>query len=158
MVITERGSKLRISREELLNALVYPGMEGVRLGLVDAIGSDTDAIEKAADLAHVSGYDLVDVNTEVFRIFSQKLARILEPLFDLEADQGRSVLAGLMAPSRVPANTGDASQPLLGSAGLGMVRNLFLPSGEEQLRRAVPPDFPMEIDKPRIYYLYVGPY
>lgn len=157
MVISERGSKLRLSREELLNALIYPGMQGVRLGLVDAIGSETDAIEKAADLAHISGYDLVDINTEVFRIFNEKLARILKPLFDLEADQGRSVLAGLMAPSSVPRDTGDASQPLLGPMGLGMLRNLFLPSGAEQLRQAVPPDFPLEIDKPRIYYLYVGP-
>ena len=155
MVITERGDKLRLSREELLDAQIFPGIEGVRVGLVDAIGGDTDAIEKAADLAGISNYDLVDVNTEVFRILNQKLARILEPLFDLTGSQpGVGDVRSLMAP---PAGTGDAGQFPDGSTSISALRRLFLPSGVRQLQQEAPPGVPLEVETPRIYYLYVGP-
>ena len=157
IVVTERGDKLQMSREELLNALIYPGMEAVRLGLVDAIGSDTDAVDKAAELAGISDYDLVDVNTEVFRIFNEKLARILKPLFDLQGGEGQSIVAGLVNPVQPSRGSGDLPQTLFGHRGLGLLRNMYLPSGTDQIREALPPDFPLEIDKPRIYYLYVGP-
>ena len=51
MVIGERGDKLRISREELIEGRIYAGMVAVRLGLADEIGGDSDAIRKAAELA-----------------------------------------------------------------------------------------------------------
>ena len=73
MVVSQRGDKLRISPDEIAQAKIYPGIEAVRLGLVDAIGGETEAIEKAASLAGISSYDLVDVNVEVFRIFSKKI-------------------------------------------------------------------------------------
>ena len=155
MVITERGDKLRLSREELLDAQIFPGIEGVRVGLVDAIGGDTDAIEKAADLAGISNYDLVDVNTEVFRILNQKLARILEPLFDLTGSQpGVGDVRSLMAP---PTGTGDAGQFPDGGTSISALRRLFLPSGVRQLQQEAPPGVPLEVETPRIYYLYVGP-
>ena len=62
IVISERGDRLRISRAELVEARLYSGVDAVRLGLVDEIGSDSDAIQKAADLAGISNYGLVDVN------------------------------------------------------------------------------------------------
>ena len=155
MVITERGDKLRLSREELLDAQIFPGIEGVRVGLVDAIGGNTDAIEKAADLAGISNYDLVDVNTEVFRILNQKLARILEPLFDLTGSQpGVGDVRSLMAP---PTGTGDAGQFPDGGTSISALRRLFLPSGVRQLQQEAPPGVPLEVETPRIYYLYVGP-
>ena len=155
MVITERGDKLRLSREELLDAQIFPGIEGVRVGLVDAIGGDTDAIEKAADLAGISNYDLVDVNTEVFRILNQKLARILEPLFDLTGSQpGVGDVRSLMAP---PTGTGDTGQFPDGGTSISALRRLFLPSGVRQLQQEAPPGVPLEVETPRIYYLYVGP-
>ena len=155
IVITERGDKLRMSREELMQAQIFPGIEAVRLGLVDAIGGDTDAIGKAADLAGISDYEFVDVNTEVFREFNQNLARILKPLFDLTGSQpGIGDIRSLMAP---PSGTGDAGQFPGGGTSISALRRLFLPSGVRQLQQDAPPGFPMEIDKPRIYYLYVGP-
>ena len=33
---------------------------------MDEIGGDTQAIQKAADLAGISNYEMVDVNVEVF--------------------------------------------------------------------------------------------
>ena len=56
-VATERGDRLNISREELLKARIYNGSEALSLGLIDAIGSDSEAIEKAASLAGISNYD-----------------------------------------------------------------------------------------------------
>ena len=93
VVVTHRGDKLRISPEELVEANVYTGMEAVRMGLVDAIGDDTDAIRKAADLADIKNYSLVDVNVEVFRIFNQKFRRVIDPL--LETGQEDLALSGM---------------------------------------------------------------
>ena len=157
IVLTERGERLRMSREELLEAQIYPGVEGVRLGLVDAIGSDRDAVEKVAELAGISDYDLVDVNTEVFRIFNQRLARIIEPLLFASNGDGRSLLAGLIGPTQPPRGTGDVPQTLFGPSGLGLLRSLYLPDGTDEIREALPPDYPLQIDQPGIYYLYVGP-
>ena len=79
-VVSERGERLRVSGAELSEARLYPGMEAVRLGIIDAIGTDTDAIEKAAELAGISGYELVDINEKVLREFVEKFVRIFGPL------------------------------------------------------------------------------
>ena len=156
MVLTERGDQLQISLEELMEGKIYAGVEGVRLGLVDAIGGSTDAIEKAASLANVSGYDLVDVNTEVSIIFNQKLERINEPLrragvLPLLAEQRLLVGDGLTAQESVDA------WGLAGLPELGALRLLPLPGGiGEDLQTALP-DFPLRINGPNVYYLYVGP-
>ena len=68
---------------------------------MDSVGGASEAIEKAASLAGVSSYDLVDVNTEVARIFSKKLRRIVEPLEGLDG-----VTINLTALS---SGTGDSS-------------------------------------------------
>ena len=155
MVLAERGDRLRISLEELTQARVYPGIEGVRLGLVDEIGGDTQGLEKAASLAGISRYDLVDVNTEVLRIFFEKLARILEPLpTDAGGQPSLADIAALIASSRA---TGDSSLPLNGVTSMNMLRRLSLTSGIDQIQEQVPPDFPLNISKPKTYYLYVGP-
>ena len=91
IVMAERGDKLTLTPQELSEARLYIGLEGVRLGLIDEIGDDTDAVEKAADLAGIANYDLVDVNVEVARIFAEKLRRAIEPLAD------RDDLAGALA-------------------------------------------------------------
>lgn len=64
-VLTQRRGRLKIDPAELTTGAVWVGMEGVKYGLVDALGSSTDAIEKAASLAHVSNYAVVDVNKEL---------------------------------------------------------------------------------------------
>ena len=71
-VVTERGDRLRMTRQELAEARLYLGLEAVPLGLVDAIGTEVDAIEKAADLAGVSRYGRVDVNEKVLRDLALK--------------------------------------------------------------------------------------
>ena len=61
VVLFHRGEKLKIGPEELTKAEVYTGLEGLRYGLIDAIGSHFEAVEKVAELAGVSHYQVVDI-------------------------------------------------------------------------------------------------
>lgn len=65
MVISQRGERLRLAKEELAQGRVYIGLEAVRNGLVDAIGTDLDAIRGAAAHARLRSYRVVDVNEAV---------------------------------------------------------------------------------------------
>jgi protease-4 len=156
LVISQRGDKFKLGfgREELMQARIYAGVEAWRLGLVDDIGDDFDGIEKAARLAGISDYELVDVNIEVFRSFAQKFRRIFE------ASEGSGVLSGegdirtLMALSR---GNGEPSHPLDTVANMHMLRRLFLPSGIGETQKDSLPGFPLKVTMPNLYYLYVGP-
>ncbi len=77
-VISQRGDKLQMSRQELAEGRLYLGLEAVEFGLVDAIGTDMDAIERAADLASIAHYELVDINEMVLRECNRKVRRILD--------------------------------------------------------------------------------
>ena len=153
IVIGERGDRLRISRDELLEARLYPGVEAVRLGLADEIGGDTDAIRKAADLAGISNYSLVDVNLEVQVDLVRQLRRILEPL----DSEGESDPADAIRLLTTDLESGD---PVLDAGGgvseLQALRRLLL-SGRLDAGQEDPlPEFPLGIGHPNIYYLYVG--
>ena len=106
MVVEERGDKLKISPEALADGRLYSGMEAVRLGLADEIGSDSHAYAKAAELAGISNYDLLNVNVEVNRLFIQDLRRIYSSGGDVEtplteADtQLLTILANRQSPQR----------------------------------------------------------
>jgi protease IV len=156
MVIMERGDKLKITPEKLLEGRLYPGMEAVRLGLVDDIGDDVAAIEKAASLAGVSNYDLLDVNVEVDRIFVQKVRRVFESSSGEEGQQ--SVIDLLARGSRLESIPGD-SPPALesldsGDAAINLERLREFPLAGTQEDPL--PGFPLEISKPNIYYIYAG--
>jgi len=56
-----RGDRLQAGPEVVLSGQLWPGSEALRLGLIDAIGTQTNAVEKAAALAHVGRYTLADV-------------------------------------------------------------------------------------------------
>ncbi len=64
-VMFQRGDRLKISKEELSKAGVYNGIEGVRYGLIDEIGSSFDAMQKAAELAGLRNYGIIDINEEL---------------------------------------------------------------------------------------------
>ena len=96
IVVTQRGDRLRISREVLSEAQLYLGSDAVRLGLADAIGSDNDAIKKAASLAGISGYRLIDVNAKVDRLRIERNRRIIASLLtDEEQEDSISKLKAL---------------------------------------------------------------
>ena len=124
MVIRERGDKLRVTEEQLTEGRLYAGIEAVRLGLADELGGDSDAMDKAAELAGISNYGTVDVNAEVLREIIQRTRRIFRA-------EHEPTVPGLndTLPSLVFDNI-DREDPL--------------------------PDFPLEINRPNIYYLYAG--
>ena len=153
MVVAERGDKLQITREELLEGRIYNGNEAVRLGLVDALGGDTEAIEKAASLARISSYDVVDVNVEVFRIFNQKLARIIEPLATEGAQPDLRRVRPIVGLS---SGTDQVSESLAGMSNLDMIRRLYLPSGLDHVEDELLEDLGLDIETPRVFYVYLG--
>lgn len=160
MVMLERGDKLTMSLGEVMSGLIYSGVEGVRLGLVDAIGGEPEAIEKAASLAGISSYGLLDINAEVSREFNQKLKRINEPL---EAAGARLAVVELRALASQLATTDDPSRLLrdlsrsAGLLGAEALRTLPPPGGIGEAAEDALPHIPWKITGPNVYYLYVGP-
>ena len=175
MTVRERGDRLKVSRTELAQGRLYAGMDAVRLGFADEIGSDAQAFEKAAELAGVANYELVNVNVEVNRLFVQDLRRIYPasgdpdtPLTEADArlldifvnrqspqspqsPPSDEVLSGLEDASQTaPANGTDAWVDL---AGLKRpLENGVLGVPPEQAF----PDLPVDFSRPRFYYLHVG--
>ena len=56
-----RGERLQIGPQRLLTGEIWLGTEALRMGLVDEVGSVSQSVEKAADLARVAGYRVVDL-------------------------------------------------------------------------------------------------
>ena len=157
-VVSERGDRLRISWDELIEARLYSGLDAVKLGLADEIGSDSDAIEKAAELAGISNYGFVDVNLEVQIEIIRELQRILEPLGDGDGTELADVVALL-------ATDGDGGDPFLeayreengqGLSGLDALQGFVIDRQLSTDQDDPLPDFPLGIGRPEFYYLYVG--
>jgi protease-4 len=64
-VISQRGARLKITDIDLSQGLAYSGRDSLNLGLIDAVGSQTEAIEKAAKLAGIANYQVVDLEAVV---------------------------------------------------------------------------------------------
>jgi ClpP class serine protease len=161
MVISERGDKLNITLEELTEGRLYAGVEAVKLGLADAIGDDTDAIEKAASLAGISNYELVDVNTEVDRLFVQKIRRIFA---SSESGRGELDLTDALAIISLSQDEGDSFSLLNrlnnqdGLTGTQDLRKHLVSGILSETQKDPLPGFPLDINRPNIYYIYAGQY
>jgi protease-4 len=79
-VISQRGARLKITAIDLSQGLAYSGRDSLNLGLIDTLGSQTEAIEKAAKLAGIAHYQIVDLEAVV----SNKYYSELEPLLSNE--------------------------------------------------------------------------
>ena len=173
MVVQERGDKLKITPEQVGEGKLYTGVEAVSLGLVDEIGSDTEAMAKVAELAGISNYGLVNVNVEVNRLFVQDLRRIYSSSGDIDQPLTESDvnLLQIMAGRQAVPSQGDTGQdgnasefPEIGDLNTGPT----LPNDFSALNRPMEfgalgqplgskfPDLPVEINQPQFYYLYVG--
>ena len=156
IVISERGERLLISKDELVQGRIYSGLNAVKLGLVDELGGDSDAFAKAASLSGISNYGLVDVNLEVIKQFYKDLEDIL-PSSDTEnipsdalALLGRQDTAADFEPGQ------PGLEPNSSLDRLEALRGVML-YGRLGFRQEDPlPDFPMELNHPNFYYLYVG--
>ena len=56
-----RGNRLQIGPDVLLRGQIWPGSEALRLGLIDQLGSETDAYNQAAGMVHIWNYDIKDL-------------------------------------------------------------------------------------------------
>ena len=56
-----RGKRLKIGPEVLLRGQIWPATEALRLGLIDQLGSETDALDQAARMAHIWHYKAIDL-------------------------------------------------------------------------------------------------
>jgi protease-4 len=63
MVLDHRGDELTISKEELAYAKVYPSQEALHNGMIDEIGTTETAIQRAAELAGIERYEVVELDT-----------------------------------------------------------------------------------------------
>lgn len=168
MVVQERGDKLKMSRAELAEGRVYSGMEAVRLGLADEIGSDVHAFAKTAELAGLADYEIVNINVEVNRQFVQNLRRI----YSAQDGDGAAALSAAdtellrLFAARQGGEPADAA--VAGANPAGLPAALGGPANIDAARRPLEygvfgaslsetfPDFPVEINQPEFYYLYVG--
>ncbi|MBI2979460.1 MAG: S49 family peptidase [Chloroflexi bacterium] len=64
IVMSQRGERLKLSEQEISRAELFVGLEGINSGLVDEMGTRAVAIEKAANLAGLRNYDVVELRGE----------------------------------------------------------------------------------------------
>ena len=91
-VTIQRGERLQIPEDELSQASVYSGTEGLLYGLIDDLGTSTLAIQKAAELAHVRNYAVTEcliqctevVNIEGLRSRTNNIPLYYYLYFELE--------------------------------------------------------------------------
>ena len=152
MVVSERGDRLRTTADEIREGRVYSGMVAVRLGLADELGAESDGILKAAELAGISNYDLVNVNLEVLKEFVESLDFIV-------SDQGGSLIETLSTRANASSegdallSEGEAASSITALHDLrGSVLDWGLGTDDEDPL----PGFPLDIQRPNIYYIYSG--
>ncbi len=63
-ILAQRADRLAVGPEVLSRGEVYLGIEAQRLGLIDEVGSQTDAIAHAAQMAKVRHYRVADRSPE----------------------------------------------------------------------------------------------
>lgn len=61
-----RGEALVIELNELSRAEIYTGVQALEFGLVDALGSNDEAIHRAAELAGLANFEVVELYPLVF--------------------------------------------------------------------------------------------
>lgn len=77
-VRTSRGDRLELLDEEILQGLAYPGREAAEIGIIDYLGSETDAVAEAARQAGIENYDVIDLET----LLLQTLFGSVPPFFE----------------------------------------------------------------------------
>jgi len=60
-IVTGRGVRLQADPDYLSRAEIFSGVQALELGLIDGLGANDDAIRRAAELAGLSRYDVVEL-------------------------------------------------------------------------------------------------
>jgi protease-4 len=85
-VISQRGARLKISDIELSQGLAYSGRESLNFGLIDALGSQTEAIENAAKQAGISHYEVIDLESVVINKYYSEVSPLITNTWIAKAD------------------------------------------------------------------------
>lgn len=154
VVATERGDRLAMDKSELLSGGTWLGVEAMRKGLVDELGGEQDAIERAADLAGLRNYDIIQVE-EAMEAAGGRFAEAVTTLRERPAEL--DLILGL----REEARAAQANQPT--TTVLATDDESDTPDDDEledsdaqapeKFTAPVPPFDPV----PRLYYLYLPP-
>lgn len=95
IVVENRGSKLnRAKFEEILDARILSGRQAKEIGLVDALGTKKDAIEKAAQLANITDAEPhiceIMVSSNSGRLFDSRtlIKGLVNAIFNTNVDIG----------------------------------------------------------------------
>lgn len=91
-----RGDRLVISLSELSQGLAYSGRTAVEFGMIDHLGSQTDAIAMAAELAGIQNYDVIDMQTVILDRLFEESASAVRPGY--EQPKQAEFVDPLMAP------------------------------------------------------------
>ena len=78
-VLAQRGDLLQVTPEALSEGNVYLGLRAQQMGLVDEVGSRSDAVQAAARLAGLRRYQVVDLTPELSEdlgLFGLRLAGV----------------------------------------------------------------------------------
>ncbi|MCI0779066.1 MAG: S49 family peptidase [Chloroflexi bacterium] len=119
LVASERGALIELEKGDLLSGRTWLGVQAVQLGLIDELGGERDAIRKAAELAGLRRYEVVqleDEMTEAGGLYAEAVetANAYDPeldfLFELEAAANPLALAGI----GLGDATGSADRRLVG--------------------------------------------
>lgn len=145
-VISERGDRLRLTKEELLEGNLYSGSQALPLGLVDAIGATADGVEKAAELAGIGRYGITDVNAAVFEKYGWRAQLSYVPPGEAAADDADATVESKSS------RDGEAPEDHYGSPLMGALRQ----QEANPLSSFDISSFDIEIGQPNIYYLYAG--
>jgi protease-4 len=91
-VFSQRGERINLSRDELSQGLAYSGREALRLGLIDALGSETEAIRAATEQAGIAHYRLIDLQGRVVEELLEEESELEPWVGAADPTTGRRVL------------------------------------------------------------------
>jgi protease-4 len=60
-VYSQRVEKLEVEPDQLASGEVYMGLQALQAGLIDELGSNSEAVKRAAELADLRAYEVVDL-------------------------------------------------------------------------------------------------
>lgn len=79
-VYSQRGERMAIPRDDLSKGMAYLGRDALSYGLIDELGSHNEAVEKAAELAGIKNYDVINLQNTVYKkIFGEEIPVFFNP-------------------------------------------------------------------------------
>ena len=91
-VFSQRGERMNVSRVELSQGLAYQGREAARLGLIDGLGSESEAIRTAAQQAGIAHYQVIDLQERVIDELPEEESELEPWVGAADALTGRRIL------------------------------------------------------------------